>query len=287
MEGVKPFDVIVVGAGPAGATTALALARAGVCVGVVEKARFPRRKVCGEFISETSWPLLQELGLDSCLRAQAGPRVRRVAVFVGEREVAATVASRAPNHGGRAIGRDLLDTALLGQAQALGATVLQRWTLSGIEDGGDDYACRLSRLRGDETLECRARLLIAAHGSWQSGVLPTQRFGRDAQDRDLFGFKAHFGASPLPPDLMPLFAFPGGYLETANGTTIAGSCSSLPYYPAMANLLSFVTALAAGDELSLVNKSVNGVDISSSSGTSTATAASSSGASGHDESECG
>src|SRR6476619_5370237 len=159
-------DALVVGGGPAGAAAAALLARGGWRVLLVEKQRFPRRKVCGEFISETSWPLLQELGLDSCLRAQAGPRVRRVAVFVGEREVAATVSSRAPNHGGRAIGRELLDTALINPAQALGATVLRRWTLSGIEDAGDDYAWRLSRVRGEETMACRARLLIAAHGSW-------------------------------------------------------------------------------------------------------------------------
>jgi flavin-dependent dehydrogenase len=219
-------DALVVGGGPAGATAAALLARAGWRVLLVEKQRFPRRKVCGEFISETSWPLLQELGLGSCLRARAGPRVRRVAVFVGEREVAATVASNAANPGGRAIGRDLLDTALLDQAQALGASVLQRWTLAGFEDDGDHYTCRLKRLRGDETLACRARLIIAAHGSWQPGVLPTQRFPRAAQDADLFGFKAHFGASALSPDLMPLFAFPGGYggMVHSDGGRLSISC---------------------------------------------------------------
>ena len=53
------YDAIVVGGGPSGATAAALLAKAGWRVAVVEKAPFPRRKVCGEFISETTWPLLR------------------------------------------------------------------------------------------------------------------------------------------------------------------------------------------------------------------------------------
>ena len=45
--GVKRVDVLVVGAGPAGSSTAIHLARAGVRVLLAEKARFPRDKPCG------------------------------------------------------------------------------------------------------------------------------------------------------------------------------------------------------------------------------------------------
>jgi len=44
---VERFDAIVVGAGPAGSTTAYRLARAGARVLLVDKARFPRDKPCG------------------------------------------------------------------------------------------------------------------------------------------------------------------------------------------------------------------------------------------------
>ena len=44
------YDAIIVGGGPSGATSAILLAKAGWRVAVVERAQFPRRKVCGEFI---------------------------------------------------------------------------------------------------------------------------------------------------------------------------------------------------------------------------------------------
>ena len=47
MDGVERFDAIVVGAGPAGSTSALRLARAGARVLLLDRARFPRDKPCG------------------------------------------------------------------------------------------------------------------------------------------------------------------------------------------------------------------------------------------------
>src|SRR2546423_14900087 len=60
---VMNYDAIIIGGGPAGATAGILLARAGWRVVIVEKAAFPRRKVCGEFISATTWSLLDEMGI--------------------------------------------------------------------------------------------------------------------------------------------------------------------------------------------------------------------------------
>ena len=60
-------------------------------------------------------------------------------------------------------------------------------------------------------MEFRARIVIAAHGSWEPGPLPTQPARRILRPSDLLGFKAHFLDSRLPTGLMPLLVFPGGY----------------------------------------------------------------------------
>jgi len=64
------FDGIVVGAGVAGSTTAALLARQGFRVLLVEKATFPREKICGEGLMPAGADILHKLGILSELRAQ-------------------------------------------------------------------------------------------------------------------------------------------------------------------------------------------------------------------------
>src|SRR5689334_24831961 len=123
---MKPFDVAIAGGGPAGSSAAILLARRGLRVAVIEKARFPRRKVCGEFISAAAWPLLDAMGVGERLRGRAGPVVRRVGFFCGDREASAPMpAAPGAEAFGRAVGREILDATLLEQARACGAEVFQ------------------------------------------------------------------------------------------------------------------------------------------------------------------
>src|SRR5438046_10141710 len=55
-------DAVVVGAGPAGSTTSLLLARAGASVLLLDRARFPRDKACSEYLSPATTPVLERLG---------------------------------------------------------------------------------------------------------------------------------------------------------------------------------------------------------------------------------
>src|SRR5439155_15437649 len=74
--------------------------------------------------------------------------------------------------------------------------------------------------------ELQAPIVIAAHGSWEVGPLPTQPTRRRPKAADLFGFKAHFRGAGLPDDLMPLLAFPGGYggMVTCDDGRVSLSC---------------------------------------------------------------
>src|SRR5215467_12594139 len=67
-------DVVVVGAGPAGAATAILLARRGHRVTLFDRARFPRDKVCGEYLSPEASRILDRLGvLEAVEHAGARP----------------------------------------------------------------------------------------------------------------------------------------------------------------------------------------------------------------------
>jgi len=210
------YDALIIGGGPAGATAAILLADAGWSVALVEKATFPRRKVCGEFLSATNLPLLRRLGVAARYEAQAGPAVTHVGLYAGDTVVTANMpgaaASGAAGDGsGRALGREHFDTLLVERAAAVGATVFQPWSVMGLAESSGGYHCEVVHRGTREPRHLRAQIVIAAHGSWELGPLPTQAARPEARSSDLFGFKAHYLNGRLPAGLMPLLVFPGGY----------------------------------------------------------------------------
>jgi menaquinone-9 beta-reductase len=204
------FDALVIGAGPAGATAALMLAKAGWSVAIVEKAHFPRRKVCGEFISATSLPLLDEIGIVDTFLKHAGPEVRRVGLFAQEAILAAAMPQTWGSRGrwGRALGREHLDLMLLEVAVSAGARLWQPWSVTDIRPKNDGYVCTIAAK--SESKKFVARLVVAAAGSWERNAWAMSET-KAHKPSDLLAFKVHLEGTDLPIDLMPLLVFPGGY----------------------------------------------------------------------------
>ena len=207
------FDAIVVGAGPAGSSAAILLARAGWSVALVEKQRFPRRKVCGECIAASNLPLLEALGIGAAFEAAAGPELRQVALMRGDREVVAELppASTKAHQWGRALGRETLDTLLLEQARSAGAHVLQPWSVQSIRGSAGAWHVELRAVESEHTQTLKAAVVIDAHGSWEA--LPSARLLRHKRRSrsDLFAFKANFRDALLPDGKLVVLSFNGGY----------------------------------------------------------------------------
>jgi menaquinone-9 beta-reductase len=107
--------VVVVGAGPAGSSAALAALEAGARVTVLDRADFPRGKVCGCCLSDAGVAALRRIGAESALGGAAPLRALRLCAGGVE-----AVVQRAS---GVVIGREELDAAILGLAGRRGASV--------------------------------------------------------------------------------------------------------------------------------------------------------------------
>ncbi|WP_151633144.1 NAD(P)/FAD-dependent oxidoreductase [Noviherbaspirillum aerium] len=223
------FDAIVIGAGPAGSTSAILLANAGWRVAIVDKDGFPREKVCGGCIAASNLPLLEALGIGDGLLPLIGPPLRQVAFVCGDRMVRASLPPYAdPAHPwGAALRREHLDTLLLEQARQSGATIFQPWTAGRVEGGAGQFRCHIRAVGASEKRTLAAPVLIDAHGSWQPLQYGSGKDQRSRSPSDLLAFKADFTGARLDQGVLPVLSFPGGYggmVVTDHGAVTLAFC---------------------------------------------------------------
>jgi flavin-dependent dehydrogenase len=225
---LNSFDAVIIGGGPAGATAALLLAKAGWSVILFEKASFPRRKVCGEYLSPTNFALLNKLGVSDHLLSHAGPEVRKIELLWRSSSIIAGMPY--PEHGsarwGRAVRREVLDTLLLKHAKKAGVTVRQPFSVVDIRQVGEVFISQARSKRSGDTLSVQSSIVIAAHGSWAVGNLPTQLGQQPVKSSDLLGFKIYLENAFLPSDVMNMIVVPGAYagMVTCDQGLVSLSC---------------------------------------------------------------
>ena len=155
-------DVLIAGAGPAGSIAALILARAGLRVRLLDRARFPRAKLCGDTLNPGALARLDALGVAGAVRAQALPVTGMI--VTGPRG-ARVVGAYGAVQRGAALTRSAFDLLLLEAATRAGARfdsgVIVRDPLMS-NDGGRVVGVRVT-VSGAEH-QMRAPVVIAADG---------------------------------------------------------------------------------------------------------------------------
>ncbi len=181
-------DVIIVGGGPAGASTAFALARAGVKVLIIDRERFPRDKPCAEYLSPQASRVLSDMGVLAEVESRgpahlAGMVVRAPSGRQLRGDFAAPHGFRGFRDRGLAIRRRVLDAILLDAARRAGADVMEQTRVTDVrrDDRGRVRGVTVSLEAGTRELE--APLLIGADGlrsivGRRLGLIRSGRFPR-------------------------------------------------------------------------------------------------------------
>jgi menaquinone-9 beta-reductase len=165
--------VTIIGGGPAGTAAALSALAEGASVTLYEKSRFPRHKVCGEFLSPEILSILESLNLTPAFLATDPARLRRAVLHIGRSEKRFRLPEPAYS-----LSRFALDRLLLEEAERRGA-------------------------------ELRIETMKSPDAPTQSAVIAHGRQKPAPKGERLFGFKAHFRGSV--DEAVEMFFFHGCY----------------------------------------------------------------------------
>ena len=224
MRNSTNYDVIIAGGGPAGASAAIHLAARGARVLVVEQKKFPRPKLCGEFISPECAQHFERLGVAGEMRA-AHPSLLTATVFYSRRGQSVRVPSSWFASSGVALGlsRAEMDERLLRRAAAAGADILEEATATRVIV--DQKTVRgLAVKHGDHEATYRAAVTIDATGRNQTLTRKVNKRTARHETRPMVAFKAHFETTKIEPGACEIYFYRGGY---GGLSSIEGGLSNL------------------------------------------------------------
>ncbi|MBI4514863.1 MAG: NAD(P)/FAD-dependent oxidoreductase [Deltaproteobacteria bacterium] len=159
-----PYDVIVAGAGPAGATAAYYLATGGKRVALLEKASFPRDKFCGDAWCAPALDILEDMGVLQRLEADGLIRDTTSGGFIspsGESYISTGQNGGAPGTRCYAIKRIICDERIARRAAEVGAELIENANVASAQLDADG----LWTVRCHDGRRFRAKMLVAADGA--------------------------------------------------------------------------------------------------------------------------
>src|SRR3989440_8849423 len=196
-EASNIYDVVIVGGGPAGASAAIHLAGRGARVLLAEQKRFPREKLCGEFISPECLEHFERLGVMEQMTEAGGAAVAETVFYSRSGRRVSVPSDWFGSAGAYALGlsRAEMDARLLKRARETGVCVLEEAIASGLlMDNGRVRGVRLKQ--NGRTLEFSSLITIDATGRSRQLARRVEREGRSRRSAmirraPLVAFKAH------------------------------------------------------------------------------------------------
>ena len=213
MSSSNQYDVIIAGGGPAGASAAIHLATGGARVLLAEQKKFPRAKLCGEFISPECTPHFGRLGVAEQMFA-ASPAKLTETVFYSRQGKSVRVPSAWFGANGVALGlsRAEMDERLLRRASAAGVKVLEDAHVVNLLLEKDRVEGVTIKHAGSEA-GYRAPVTIDATGRTRALA---RRFAKSQNQTkshraSLVAFKAHLVDARVAPGACEIYFYRGGY----------------------------------------------------------------------------
>jgi flavin-dependent dehydrogenase len=226
----KSYDVIIAGAGPAGSSAAIHLANNSFRVLLVEQKKFPRPKLCGEFISPECLKHFEMLGVTDEMLSSS-PALLTETVFYSRTGHGLTIPSKWFGGGALGLSRAVMDNNLLQRAADAGVTILEDASVTDLIEDKDGVRGVCLKKGGTEQ-ECNALITIDATGRTRALTRKLKRLRQNVAPRSkakLIAFKAHLEKTRVADGACEIYFYPGGY---GGLSTIEGGVSNLCFIAA-------------------------------------------------------
>src|SRR3989338_5542898 len=163
----EKFDVIIVGCGPAGSSCAQFLARGGAKVLMIDKAKFPRDKTCGDAISGKSSSILRELDLEKEIESRPHAKIFGVTLsFPNGSIVEIPIAKRRGQQGYGYCCRRMVFDNLMFEAAKKSASVVQQFQVTElIMEENKVVGVKGTDLANNKQKEFHAKVVVGADGA--------------------------------------------------------------------------------------------------------------------------